>query len=125
MAHGKEALKEVEGSTDAFFAMDNIGQGILKLSIGEFERHFQNTQRLKLPRSELKDLASLVVKAGLRPNKADVRRLVQQGGLSLNGEAVTSDERSRQPLGNDDLRHGKYLVIRVGKKSFALVEIEN
>ncbi len=64
------------------------------------------------------------MRAGLRPTKADVKRLIAQGGLSLNGVQVTSEERAKQPLTDSDLMHSKYLVIKVGKKSFALVEIE-
>jgi len=46
------------------------------MSREEFERHFSDTARTKVSRAELRDLASLVVKAGLRKTKADVRRLV-------------------------------------------------
>jgi tyrosyl-tRNA synthetase len=68
----------------------------------------------------LKDIASLVVKAGLRPTKADVKRLISQGGLSINGAQVSSEEKAKE---RPELMHGKYVVIKVGKKSFSLVEI--
>lgn len=61
------------------------------------------------------------MKAGLRPTKADVKRLVAQGGLAVNGTVVTEEARLRQPVTENDLLHGKYLVLKVGKKSFALV----
>ena len=46
------------------------------MTLEQFEKHFANTARTKLPRSEIRDIASAVVKTGLRKTKADVRRLV-------------------------------------------------
>ena len=42
----------------------------------------------------------------------------------MNGVQILNEERAKQPLGIPDLMHGKYIVIKVGKKSFALVEID-
>jgi tyrosyl-tRNA synthetase len=61
-----------------------------------------------------------VVRAGLRPTKADVKRLIAQGGLSINGMQVQSEEKAKE---RPEMMHGKYIVIKVGKKSFSLVEV--
>jgi tyrosyl-tRNA synthetase len=71
----------------------------------------------------LKDLGSLIVLTGLRKTKADVRRLIQQGGVSVNGNLLADEEAIRKHMSESDLMHGKYIVIRVGKKQHALIEL--
>jgi tyrosyl-tRNA synthetase len=69
------------------------------ISIESFEKQFANTERTKVSRSELRDLASVVVKTGLRKTKADVRRLVPQNGLSINGQNISTEDEVIKPTG--------------------------
>ena len=72
----------------------------------------------------MRDIASLVVKTGLRKTKADVRRLVAQNGLHVNGQNISTEDEVIKATGvSERLLHNKYLVVKVGKKSFALIEI--
>jgi tyrosyl-tRNA synthetase len=119
MAHGKDALKDVLGSTEAFFKSGDLK----KMTLEEFESQFANTEKVIIPKGEVRDLASLVVRCGLRPTKADVKRLVLQGGLTLNGVSVTTEEKAKQKIEPSDILHEKYIVLKVGKKSFSLVQI--
>ena len=57
------------------------------------------------------DVLTLAVASGLVSSNSEGRRLVQQGGLSINGERVT-DGSAAPP----DLIDGRYLVLRAGKK---------
>jgi len=50
----------------------------------------------------------------LCPSKSEARRLVQQGGVAVNGEKVTSIDHKLQP---SDLQDGK-IIIRKGKKDY-------
>lgn len=119
MAHGKSALDAVLGQSDAFFTGE---LNLTEMPLKHFEQRFANTSKTKLTRAEMRDIASLVVKCGLRKTKADVRRLVAQNGLAVNGITITSEEEVIKVTGvHDHLLHNKYLVLKVGKKSFALV----
>jgi len=60
---------------------------------------------------EAADAVTLAVASRLVPSKSEARRLVQQGGLSVNGERV-SDVSSTLPALIDE----RYLVLRAGKK---------
>ncbi len=121
MAHGKSALAAVLGQSDAFFTGDI---NLTDMSLEIFEKHFANTSKTKISKSEMRDIASLVVKTGLRKTKADVRRLVAQNGLAVNGKNVTTEDEVIKATGvQDNLIHNRYVVIKVGKKSFALVEV--
>jgi tyrosyl-tRNA synthetase len=51
------------------------------------------------------------VASGLVASKSEARRLVEQGGLSVNGDRVTAlDTPLPEPI------DGRYLVLRAGKK---------
>ncbi len=53
-------------------------------------------------------------------SKSEATRLIRGGGLSINGERV-SDEKAR--LRPEDAIHGRYFVIRKGKKDNFLVRV--
>lgn len=64
-------------------------------------------------------LADLMIKAGLAPSKGEVRRLVQQGGVSVNDVKVNDFAESCDEAA---LRAG--LIIKKGKKVFHKVVLE-
>jgi tyrosyl-tRNA synthetase len=59
------------------------------------------------------DILQLLVAAKLCPTRSEARRLVQQGGVTVNDEKVTD---FRQSYTRDDLKDG--LVLKKGKKAF-------
>ncbi len=63
-------------------------------------------------------ILDLLVKAGLAESKSEARRLVQQGGISLNDEKVTDFNRL---VTGADLRDDK-LLLKKGKKQFQTVK---
>ena len=68
---------------------------------------------------DLKDgklwIARLIVKCGFAKSNGEARRLVQQGGVSLDGETVTDT--------NLDFHPQPGTVLKVGKRRFARIEI--
>ena len=61
--------------------------------------------------STLLDTAEVLVRAGMLTSKSELRRLLMQGGVSLNGERVCDPE---IPIKNGD-------VLKLGKKRFAKI----
>jgi tyrosyl-tRNA synthetase len=53
---------------------------------------------------------------GLFKSRGDAKRMVQQGGVYLNGQRVDGEMKTVTPL------HGKYVLVRKGAKNYALVE---
>ena len=53
-------------------------------------------------------------------SKSEATRLIRGGGVSVNGERI-SDEKAR--LRPEDAIHGRYFVIRKGKKDNFLVRV--
>jgi tyrosyl-tRNA synthetase len=58
---------------------------------------------------------SVTNEKGLFKSRGDAKRMVQQGGVYLNGQRVDGEMKSVTPL------HGKYVLVRKGAKSYALV----
>jgi tyrosyl-tRNA synthetase len=59
-------------------------------------------------------LLDLLVQTGLAPSKGEARRLVQQGGITVN-DAVVSD--AACTIATKDLKNGE-VVLRKGKKNW-------
>jgi len=53
-------------------------------------------------------------------SKADMRRMLQQGGVYLNGRRVAPE---REPLAENDLLGGEYVLVRKGARSYGLVKV--
>ena len=61
------------------------------------------------------DLLPLLVEVGLASSRSDARRSVEQNAVSVNGERVGAG----RLVGAGDVRHGGYVVLRKGKRSYA------
>jgi len=66
------------------------------------------------------NIMSMLQKCGLCPSKSDARRAVEQGGVEVNGEKVTSFTASFTP---DDCM-GDGIVVRRGKKNFRRIIVK-
>jgi tyrosyl-tRNA synthetase len=64
--------------------------------------------------------ATLVGSDALFASKADMRRMLQQGGVYLNGRRLSPE---REPLPKDDLLGGEFVLIRKGAKNYGLVKV--
>ncbi|MEO7084716.1 MAG: tyrosine--tRNA ligase [Gemmatimonadaceae bacterium] len=53
-------------------------------------------------------------------SKGDARRMVQQGGVYLNGQRMES---GRKPIPQEELLGGRYVLVRKGARSYGLVEV--
>jgi tyrosyl-tRNA synthetase len=60
-----------------------------------------------------------LVLAGLAPSRGAARRLVQQGGVSVNGAKVDPSDDERL-LTRADALHGRFLILRKGKQQVVL-----
>jgi tyrosyl-tRNA synthetase len=63
-------------------------------------------------------LDRLLVATGLASSLGDARRQLEQGGIAVNGEKVGAERR----LVADDVLHGRWILVRKGKRGWALVD---
>ena len=60
-----------------------------------------------------RDLVDLLVETGLAASKGEARRLIAGGGIYVNDVAIGES----RPLGASDVLHGRYVMLRKGKRS--------
>ncbi|HEX6424814.1 MAG TPA: tyrosine--tRNA ligase [Acidimicrobiales bacterium] len=63
------------------------------------------------------DLVPLLVEAGLATSKSDARRALDQGAVSVNGRRAAAGT----TVGAADVLHGRYVLLRKGKRNYALL----
>jgi tyrosyl-tRNA synthetase len=66
------------------------------------------------------DLVALLVSASLAPSKGAARRLLEQGGVAVNGVKVPADQRT---VARGRLLPGGHVLLRKGARDWALVRV--
>jgi tyrosyl-tRNA synthetase len=112
IVHGADAAMGAEEASAALFGgrVDQLSAASLAVLLGEMPVHEMGRADL-----EALDIADAFVASGLASSKGEARRLVAQGGASINGERVTEG----RILAASDLLHGHTVVLRKGKRDYA------
>ncbi|MEZ5598136.1 MAG: tyrosine--tRNA ligase [Pseudomonadales bacterium] len=118
LVHGSDALHKAIRITDALFSGD-----IHALDASDFAQLAQDG----LSTTDVTDgdgagLLKFMVDTGLARSLGEARKLVESKAVSLNG-AIVAD--SRHVLSKTDLLHGRYFLVRKGKKNWALGNFKN
>jgi tyrosyl-tRNA synthetase len=104
--HGPEAARAAEEEFDRVFARDELPSEVPEVRLGPEQLD---------PEGRV-GVVQLLRLAGLVPSNSEARRLVAQGGVSVDGRRVTDPEERVA------VRTG--LVVRVGKRRFARVRLD-
>jgi len=117
LVHGPEGLETAERATEIFF-----GAEISLSSDVQLGAIFADVPSKELPRARLlaDGVAAVdaLVEAGLAKSKSDARRLITQGGAYVNNRRIDGADTS---LGPSDLASESIMVLRTGKKNYALL----
>lgn len=121
LVHGAEGLATAERATQIFF-----GGEIAQLSDTQLNQIFADVPSRETSRDRLAGeglpLVDALVEAGLAKSKGEARRLLGQGGVYVNNRrAESADAR----LGLGDLASESMIVLRTGKKNYALLRLGN
>ncbi|MDR8412188.1 tyrosine--tRNA ligase [Nonomuraea sp. 3-1Str] len=109
MVHGADELAAVVAASKALF-----GQGSLEeLPAATLEAALAEVPKAVVPALGA-PLVDLMAESGLVESKSAARRAVKEGGAYLNNVKITDE--SYVPAA-EDLLHGRFLVLRRGKKS--------
>ncbi|MFV2070654.1 MAG: tyrosine--tRNA ligase [Pirellulales bacterium] len=117
LVHGDEGLQIAQRATRIFF-----GEEIQRQTDAQLGEIFADVPSQELPRLRLGGgglpLVDALVEAGLSRSKSDARRTVQQGGAYVNNRRISDIDAK---LGEDDLASESVMVLRSGKKRYALL----
>ncbi|HLU73777.1 MAG TPA: tyrosine--tRNA ligase [Nonomuraea sp.] len=115
LLHGREELDAVVAASKALFGqgtLDELPASTLAAALAEVPR--TTVPALGAP------LVDLMADSGLVESKSAARRAVREGGAYLNNRKITDE--AYVPVA-EDLLHGRFLVLRRGKKSIGGVEV--
>ena len=118
MVHGETALARAEQASQALF-----GGEISGLSAEEIGDIFAEVPSYELAKNDLVNrvsLLDLLVNAGVSKSKGEARRSLQEGGIYINNHRVSDVNRE---VGVSDLLEGQFIILRKGKKNYALVKV--
>ena len=117
LIHGQQMAKSVEEAAKALF-----GQG----EIAYLDLKTLDSALSQLPKTTIKkgdpypSWVDLLAATGVVDSKSAARRIVKDGGGYLNNKKVESEDFTPS---KNDLLHGKYLLLRKGKRDLAAVEV--
>ncbi|MET8690757.1 tyrosine--tRNA ligase [Streptomyces sp. NPDC004732] len=114
LVHGADQCAAVIAASKALF-----GQG----DLAELDEATLAAALSELPRVEVAELGpvvDLLAEVGLVASKSAARRTVKEGGAYVNNVKVAAED---AVPAREELLHGRWLVLRRGKKNLAAVEV--
>ncbi len=117
MVHGERETLRVQEAAAALFGTGDLGS----LDAATLEAALHEAPFAQVSAGErMPSLTDLLVETGLVASKGAARRTASEGGAYLNNERVTDPDAE---VGLDQLLHGRFLVLRRGKRNMAGVEV--
>jgi tyrosyl-tRNA synthetase len=119
LVHGGDECGRVIAASRALFgqgSLEELDPATLAAALAEV-RPFQLSPG---PGESLPPVANLMASAGVVPSVSAARRAITEGGAYLNNERVTEADAAPSP---QDLLHGRFLVLRRGKRTIGAVEV--
>ena len=123
LVHGQDNLNTAIEASSILFGKATK-EGLEKLDEQTFLDVFEGVETFTLPKDQLGQPAiELLTRDDVKvfPSKGEMRKMVQGGGVSINKEKLTDQNR---PLTSDDLIGGKYLLAQKGKKNYYLITVK-
>jgi len=117
LVHGEDEMLRAKRAAEVLFTADiaSLDEELL-LSV------FSDAPSLEQDRAAIEngafDVAAALAATGLVKSISEGRRAISQGGAYVNNQKVASDE----TVGVGNLLHNRFLVLRRGKRDFALVQ---
>jgi len=113
LVHGQQATDKVVAASQALFGrgdLADLDEATLEAAVAE------------LPRAEVEDdrpveIVDLLAAAGLVTGRGAGRRAIAEGGVSVNNERVVGED---AVLADHQLLHGRFAVLRRGKRTLAV-----
>lgn len=115
--HGSPAAEAAKKASEALFTGE-----LASLDEESFVAAVSDAPRTTISRDRFEEatISELMEEVGLSPSRSAARRDIDSGGAYMNDERVSDADLgvSRKPL-----LHGRYLLLRKGKKNYHLVEV--
>jgi len=116
LVHGPGERRRAEEASAALFGgqVASLDEATIADLVGEVPSSTMSTDELRVAPL----LIDVMTDSGLTASKAEARRAIEQGGAYVNDVAREGLEAT---VGPEDLLHGRFLVLRRGKRSYHVV----
>jgi tyrosyl-tRNA synthetase len=115
LIHGEAATEAVEHASRALFGSGELA----RLDEATLAAALRETPVAELKPGAPDGIVDLLVSSGLSSSRAAARRTISEGGVSVNNTKIDSEEWAPRP---GDFLHGRWLVLRRGKRNIAGIE---
>lgn len=118
--HGQEELDKAIATTAKLFSAQAVP---LEEMSEEDLQSIEGIVKAAISRDKFQgiDVISLVTDTSIFPSKGEARKMIQNGGLSINRKKV---ENPAMAMETSQLLHNKYLLVQKGKKNYFLLVVE-
>lgn len=117
LIHGADQAAKVENAAKALFGQSEIRE----LDESTLESALKELPRTTVSRTnEFPTWVDLISAAGVVDSKSAARRVVKEGGAYINNQKISGEDHKPSI---DDLLHGRFIVLRKGKRDLAAVEV--
>ena len=136
LVHGEEETKRAIAASQALFGrsdLADVDERTLAAAVAEvpsvqvaWDSLFANGETASAPPGTAdpgggpRTVADLMAEAGIAASKSAARRAITEGGAYLNNRKVADVGTVPVP---GDLLHGRYLIVRIGKRTVGAVEV--
>jgi tyrosyl-tRNA synthetase len=120
--HGEEELNKAISTTEKLFGKS--ASDACELSIEDMEG-IEGIIKKTFPAEKIYtgiDVVSFLAESGIFPSKGEARKMIINGGVSINRKKVTE---TGLELNSRWLLHEKYLLVQKGKKNFYLLSVHH
>jgi tyrosyl-tRNA synthetase len=116
IVHGAQECARAVAASRALFgqgALEELDEATVAAAVAEL-------RPFSVPPGELPLVANLMASAGVAQSISAARRAITEGGAYLNNRKITEIDAAPDPA---DLLHGRYLILRRGKRTVGAVQI--
>ena len=115
LIHGQAATDAVELASQALFGRGELTD-LDERTLAAALREAGNNDVVEVPPAGEDSIVDLLVATGLSASKGAARRTIAEGGVSVNNVRIATEEWVAQ---ESDFLHGRWLVLRRGKRNVA------
>lgn len=115
LTHGREAMERARHLSELLFQ----GQ-VTELSRDEVEDVFEGVPTVEIGPVAARDIQSVLVATGASPSRRQAREDIQAGAIHVNGTRMGEVD---HVFSDADLLHGRYLIIRRGRRNYFLARL--
>ena len=119
MVHSKEDLEFAQKASEILFGQSTV-EGLRSLNEKQLLEVMDGVPQVtgaKEALGEGLDLLTFLAESGVFPSKGEARKMVQNGGVSINKEKVPGIDHK---LTNEHLLNGRYMLVQKGKNNYTL-----